>query len=76
VLRDAATLKLFFGASPQMLAESQLAVHRNRLRSYEQLRQELVDGPEGWRLALEFGIGHERESVRFWSRLLAGDAEA
>ena len=25
--------------------------------------------PEGVRLALEAGIGHEREYVRFWSRL-------
>ena len=25
----------------------------------------------GWRLALEVGIGHEREFIRFWSRLAA-----
>ena len=27
--------------------------------------------PEGQRLALEAGIGHEREFVRFWRRLAA-----
>jgi hypothetical protein len=27
------------------------------------------DMPEGMRLALEAGIGHAREYVRFWSRL-------
>ena len=29
----------------------------------------LGDVPEGTRLALEAGIGHEREYVRFWSKL-------
>jgi hypothetical protein len=28
--------------------------------------------PSGMRLALEAGIGHEREYVRFWSRLRDG----
>ena len=26
--------------------------------------------PDGMRLSVEAGIGHEREYVRFWSRLL------
>jgi hypothetical protein len=30
---------------------------------------ELTDIPRGWRLALECGIGHEREFIRFWSRV-------
>ena len=28
---------------------------------------------EGQRLALEAGIGHEREFMRFWRRLAAGE---
>jgi len=69
-LRDVATLKLFFGADPQMLAGPQIEVHRRRLRNYEQLRSRLAeDAPRGWLLALEAGIGHEREFLRFWSRL-------
>lgn len=68
-VRDPATLKLFFGGDPAQLAAAQLAAHTRRLRSYEQLREQLPDAPPGWRLALESGIGHERESVRFWSGL-------
>jgi len=68
-VRDPATLKLFFGGDPAQLAAVQLAAHTRRLRSYEQLHEQLPDAPAGWRLALESGIGHEREFVRFWSRL-------
>jgi PadR family transcriptional regulator, regulatory protein AphA len=74
-IRDPATLKLFFGGDPAQLAAAQLAAHTRRLRSYEQLREQMTEAPSGWRLALESGIGHERESVRFWSRL-AGDTTA
>jgi DNA-binding PadR family transcriptional regulator len=72
-LRDTATLKLFMGADPAALAETQLAAHRRRLAEYEALHEQLAqDGtPEGPRLALELGIGHEREFVRFWSALAA-----
>jgi PadR family transcriptional regulator, regulatory protein AphA len=68
-VRDAGTLKLFFGGDPARLAAAQLEAHRSRLRDYEQLRAEATDWPRGWILALEAGIGHERESVRFWSRV-------
>ena len=68
-LRDAATLKLFFGGDPQRLAETQLQAHRRRLKEYEQLAEGSAELPEGQRLALECGIGHEREFIRFWSRL-------
>jgi PadR family transcriptional regulator, regulatory protein AphA len=68
-MRDAATLKLFFGGDPAALAVTQLEAHRRRLAEYEEL-QKGVDGlPEGQRLALECGLGHEREFVRFWTRL-------
>jgi PadR family transcriptional regulator, regulatory protein AphA len=66
-IRDAGLLRLFFGADPAKLAEPQLAAHRENLRRFEALRSE--DAPEGPRLALEAGIGHEREYIRFWSRL-------
>jgi PadR family transcriptional regulator AphA len=69
-LRDTATLKLFFGADPAVLAEMQIQAHRRRLASYEELRAGIPeDGPEGWRLALDGGIGHEHEFIRFWSQL-------
>jgi DNA-binding PadR family transcriptional regulator len=72
-LRDTATLKLFMGADPAALAETQLAAHGARLDEYEALHRQLAqsDSPEGWRLALEVGIGHEREFVRFWSEIAA-----
>lgn len=69
-LRDPGLLKLFCGAEPASLAPTQLKRHQRRLELYLQLRdqQEL---PTGMRLALESGIGHEREYVRFWSELSA-----
>ncbi len=74
-LRDVATLKLFFGADPATLAAEQVDAHERRLAEYEQLLAGLQDAPQGWRLALELGIGHEREFIRFWSGL-AGDGAA
>ncbi|HUA73385.1 MAG TPA: PadR family transcriptional regulator [Solirubrobacteraceae bacterium] len=68
-LRDAATLKLFFGGDPRRLAASQLQAHRSRLQEYEQLAEGAEGLPEGQRLALECGLGHEREFIRFWSRI-------
>jgi DNA-binding PadR family transcriptional regulator len=72
-LRDPGLLQLFFGTDPAKLADRQLAVHAEQLSQYEALQAELgTDGPPGPRLALESGIGHEREWVRFWSALAAG----
>ncbi len=68
-LRDPGLLKLFFGADPERLAGEQLETHRGRLKQYEQLMNGLGEMPEGTRLALEAGIGHEREYMRFWSKL-------
>jgi PadR family transcriptional regulator AphA len=74
-VRDPATLKLFLGGDPQHLAPAQLEAHRAQLKVYEQIYGSFVpDAPSGWRLALEGGIGHEREFIRFWSRL-AGEAQ-
>ena len=68
-VRDAGLLKLFFGADPSKLAATQLEVHRRQLEVYEQTHAEAAEVPRGMRLALEAGIGHEREFVRFWSEL-------
>jgi len=71
--RDVATLKMFFGADPAGLAANQIEIHARRLREYEALACELSDQPPGLALALELGIGHEREFLRFWSRFLEQD---
>jgi PadR family transcriptional regulator, regulatory protein AphA len=70
-LRDAGLLKLFFGADPKKLAPDQLEAHEGRLREYEaQLEQcRQMNAPGGIIHAIEAGIGHEREYVRFWSKL-------
>ncbi len=70
-LRDPGLLQLFFGGDPAALAAEQLGAHERKLAQYEAHRAELGDaGPAGPRLALEAGIGHEREYVRFWKRLV------
>jgi PadR family transcriptional regulator, regulatory protein AphA len=66
-LRDPGTLKLFFGADPKPLAEVQLTIHQQQLATYRELAKQEM--PEGMRLALECGIGHEREYVRYWKKL-------
>ncbi len=69
-LRDPGILKLFFGADPAALAAGQLEHHRRRLKEYESLRETAdATSPTGPRLALEAGIGHEKEYVRFWQKL-------
>ncbi len=71
-VRDPATLKLFFGADPAALAAAQLDAHGRQLQTYEELRANTLGAPRGWRLALDAGIGHEREFIRFWSSLADG----
>ena len=70
-LRDPGLLKLFCGADAARLAETQLEQHERRLELYLEL-YEHQEMPDSMRLALEGGIGHEREYVRFWSRLREG----
>src|SRR3954451_10902910 len=67
-LRDPGLLKLFCGADPEPLARAQLGQHERRLAAYEEMHDANV--PDGMRLALEGGIAHQREYVRFWSRVL------
>jgi PadR family transcriptional regulator AphA len=69
-LRDPGLLKLFFGADPAALANEQLEIHKRRLAEYEEMMNGAESAPAGPRLSLEAGIGHEREYVRFWSRLV------
>ncbi len=69
-LRDPGLLKLFCGADPVAVALRQLEHHRQRLALYEQLSSGEEAMTEGMRLALEAGTGHEREYVRFWTRVL------
>jgi DNA-binding PadR family transcriptional regulator len=73
-LRDPGLLKLFMGADPAAIAPRQLEWHQQRLALYEQLASSAAGMLDGPRLALESGISHEREYVRFWSEL-AGGAE-
>ncbi len=70
-LRDLGLLKLFFGADPKKLAPQQLEAHEARLREYEAQLEECraMNAPQGVMRAVEAGIGHEREYVRFWSKL-------
>jgi PadR family transcriptional regulator AphA len=69
-LRDLGLLKLFFGADPAELGEVQLEAHQRKLAEYEVMRRmDPGDGARGPWLALDSGIGHEREWVRFWQRL-------
>lgn len=71
-LRDAGLLKLFFGAEPEALAAIQLEAHRERLAEYERVLEFAKHMPRGMHLALEAGIGHEREYLRFWEQVASG----
>lgn len=68
-LRDPGLLQLFFGADPGPLAEAQLRVHEAKLDEYKQLVKKGAAGPPGVRSVPECGVGHEREWIRFWSKL-------
>jgi PadR family transcriptional regulator AphA len=69
-LRDPGLLKLYFGADPQAVAAEQAELHRRKLAEYETLvahgSPEEAEGP--W-LALQAGLAHEREWVRYWEKL-------
>lgn len=66
--RDPGLIKLFFGADPKRIAPDQLEGHERQLREFEQLHASIPQMPTGMRLALEAGIAHEREFVRYWRR--------
>jgi DNA-binding PadR family transcriptional regulator len=70
-LRDPGLLKLGFGTDRRKLARAQLEAHKRRLAELRSLHSQMkvAGAPENQRLVLEAGIGHEREYVRFWSRV-------
>ena len=69
-LREPALLRLFFGADPARLAPVQVEAHRRKLTEYEAIRSEMPDDvPTGPRLALQAGIEHEGQVIRFWEEL-------
>jgi len=63
--RDPGTLKLFFGGDAAVLASAQLTAHKRKLGELEQADRDNPEIPDGMRLALDAGIGHEREFIRF-----------
>jgi DNA-binding PadR family transcriptional regulator len=67
-LRDLSLLKLFFGADPEALAGEQLASHEAKLEDYLMIKKVGVPN-EGVGRALEAGIAHEREFVKFWRKM-------
>jgi DNA-binding PadR family transcriptional regulator len=74
-LRDLGLLKLYFGADPKPFAALRLPIHERKLAEHEDRVRLFGDEiPTGVRLAIEAGIGHEREWVRYWSALAAGEA--
>ena len=72
-LRDPGLLKLSFGSEPAELARTQLAAHEQRLGEFQAMARmlEMADAPQGQQLVAAAGIGHEREYIRFWKRVLA-----
>jgi len=71
-LRDPGLLKLAFGSDAKALARAQLPAHEERLRHFQEILRLLEASGATYeqKLVVESGIGHEREYVRFWSRLL------
>ena len=71
-IRDLALLKVFFGADLAKVAVDQAAAHKVKLKEWENFREILrgLEVPVGPRQALEAGIAHEREWVKFWSSFL------
>jgi hypothetical protein len=65
---------VFFGADPRPIAVGQLRAHREKLREYTELEQALSGSQAAGPLTtLRAGIGHEREWIRYWADLAAGD---
>ena len=71
-LRDPGLLKLAFGSDPTELARTQLKAHEEQLKHLQQTARTLekFGATKGQRLVAEAGIGHEKEYIRFWKRIL------
>lgn len=60
-LRDETLLKIFFGSDPVVAAKRGIELHERRFRDLEKLQGEFDSlMSEGQRLALHFGMRHER----------------
>jgi DNA-binding PadR family transcriptional regulator len=71
-VRSPGMLQLFFGADPAELAPAQLEAHRRELAELEAQREaDSGHDPRGPWLALEAGIRHQQEAIRFWEDVLA-----
>jgi PadR family transcriptional regulator, regulatory protein AphA len=69
-LRDLGVLKLFMGAEPATVANTQIAAHEERLERYYEIRKlDNGDEPRGPWVALEAGIHYEKQMIRFWKQL-------
>jgi DNA-binding PadR family transcriptional regulator len=71
-LRDPGLLKLAMGSDAKALARAQLPAHEERLKRFQEFLRllEASGATLEQRLVVESGIGHEREYVRFWKRVL------
>jgi DNA-binding PadR family transcriptional regulator len=71
-IRDPGLLKLYLGGDPAMLAAVRAPAHELRLKGWEALKEATrgAEMPEGWKLALEAGLDHERVYLKFWESLL------
>jgi PadR family transcriptional regulator, regulatory protein AphA len=71
-LRDPGLLKLAMGSDAKPLARAQLPAHEERLRRFQEILHVLEASGATFeqRLVVESGVGHEREYVRFWKRVL------
>jgi PadR family transcriptional regulator AphA len=71
-LRDPGLLKLAMGSDAKALARAQLPAHEERLQRFQEILRvlEASGATIEQRLVVESGIGHEREYVRFWKRVL------
>jgi DNA-binding PadR family transcriptional regulator len=74
-IRDPGLLKIYLGADPTPIAAGRAPLHEGRLKEWENLKEAVrsLDPPDGWRLALEAGLAHERAYAKFWASLLDHD---
>jgi len=67
-LRDPGLLQLFLDGDADALARTQLELHQRKVTEYEAMRETMgPDAPPNVVRAVNSGIGHEREYVRFWT---------
>jgi DNA-binding PadR family transcriptional regulator len=68
--RDVAIIKLFFGADPLAVAETQIATLQEALRGVEEVKEEWARvAPAGPMLAADYAIAIRRAMLAFWSEL-------